>query len=274
MTNRLFVSHKPKGIVCNRFLGKIKRKYGIKSAGFSGTLDPFANGVLIIAFGQYTKLFRFLKKSPKTYRATLWIGATSQTLDNENISKVSKIMPYDLSAFDIIFNSLKGKVEFIPPKYSAKKVDGKRAYELARSGKEFELKKQIMEVYDIKLIHYMHPFLTFQVSVSEGGYVRSVGEIIAQKLGFNGALTSLTRLNEGKFIYENEKELNPLEYLDLPQNEYLNNPLHVKLGKKLDIKDFKFQENGTYFVCFEDEFAIITIENKKVRYELNKVKLC
>lgn len=274
MPNRLFVANKPTGVVCNHFLGKIKRKYDVKSAGFSGTLDPFASGVLIIAFGQYTKLFRFLKKSPKTYRATLWIGATSQTLDIDGITKVQNILPYNLQSIDIIFDSLKGDIEFTPPKYSAKKIDGKRAYKLARSGEEFELKKEIMRVYDIKLIHYMHPFLSFEASVSEGGYIRSLGEIIANRLGFDGALSSLKRLNEGEFVYKNEEKLDPLEYLKLPQNKYLNDPLHVKLGKRLDIKDFKIQENGTYFVCFEDEFAIITIEDKKVKYELNKVKLC
>ncbi|HHD83732.1 MAG TPA: tRNA pseudouridine(55) synthase TruB, partial [Campylobacteraceae bacterium] len=76
-SDRLFVAYKPAGIGSNRFLSQIKRRYGIKKAGFSGTLDPFAQGVLIIAFGKYTKLFRFLKKAPKTYRATLWLGAGS-----------------------------------------------------------------------------------------------------------------------------------------------------------------------------------------------------
>lgn len=274
MKNRLFVANKPSGLVCNHFLSRIKRKYGIKKAGFSGTLDPFANGVLVVAFGQYTKLFRFLKKAPKTYRATLWIGASSDTLDIDGITKVVDVMPYHESAFDIIFKSLTCKLEFTPPKYSAKKIDGVRAYKLARDGKEFEAKKQTMEVFSLKLIHYRHPFLTFQACVSEGGYIRSLGQMIAKKLGFDGALSALQRLNEGNFFYENEKALNPLEYLDLQENEYLGDSLHVKLGRKLEAKDFKIQKNGTYFVSFMDEFAIITIQDEKVVYELNKVKLC
>ena len=80
--NRLFVAYKPKGMVSNHFLSRLKRKYSDKKAGFSGTLDPFAQGVLIVAFGQFTKLFRFLKKAPKRYRATLWLGAYSPTLDS------------------------------------------------------------------------------------------------------------------------------------------------------------------------------------------------
>ncbi|NOX15711.1 MAG: tRNA pseudouridine(55) synthase TruB, partial [Epsilonproteobacteria bacterium] len=89
--NRIFVANKPKGISSNFFLKKIKRRYDIKKAGFSGTLDPFASGVLIVAFGQFTKLFRFLDKTPKRYIATLWIGASSPTLDIEKIENVKTI---------------------------------------------------------------------------------------------------------------------------------------------------------------------------------------
>lgn len=274
MENRLFVTYKPKGLVSNRFLSKIKRKYNVKKAGFSGTLDPFASGVLIVAFNQYTKLFRFLKKTPKTYKATLWIGASSDTLDTDGINKVENLMAFDKSALNIIFKSLLGEVEFIPPKYSAKKIDGKRAYKLARADVDFELKKEVMRVYDLKVLHYFHPFLTFEVSVSEGGYVRSLGEIIARRLGFDGSLSALHRVSEGEFIYENEKSLNPLKFLDMEENWYLDDVDCLRLGKKLDAEKFKIKKNGTYFVLFDEEFAIITIKDKCVKYELNKVRLC
>ncbi len=274
MENKIFVSYKPKGVVSNHFLGRIKRKYGVKKAGFSGTLDPFASGVLIIAFGQFTKLFRFLKKTPKTYRATLWIGAKSDTLDIEGIDEVKNVMPFHPSAIDIIFNSLKGEVKYTPPKFCAKKVDGKRAYRLARADEEFTLKEELMQVYDIKLLYYMHPFLSFEVSVSEGAYVRSLGEIIAKKLGFCGALTSLERVREGEFRYENEKALNPTKYLNVPKNVYLGDETDIKLGKKLKVDDFEIQKDGDYLLQFDDEFAIIKIKDDTVKYELNKVKLC
>ena len=87
--NMLFVANKPMFISSNKFLNQLKRKYGIKKMGFSGTLDPFARGTLVIASGQYTKLFRFLKKTPKTYIATLMLGAYSPTLDIEKIEKIS-----------------------------------------------------------------------------------------------------------------------------------------------------------------------------------------
>lgn len=274
MSNRLFVANKPSGMSSNFFLRSIKKRYGIKKAGFSGTLDPFATGALVIAFGQYTKLFRFLKKSPKVYQATLWIGASSDSLDIENISKVQTIKPFHEDSIHFIFNDLLGTLTYTPPKYSAKKIDGKRAYTLAREQKEVKLKEQTMEIYNLELICYTHPFLTFRASVSEGGYIRSLGEIIAKRLGFDGALSALWRISEGGFVYENEKSLNPLKYLDLPINEYMQDPLHVKLGKSLHVKDFKIEDDGEYIVINGKEFAIIKIENEKVKYELNKVALC
>lgn len=274
MKNRLFVTCKPKNIICNHFLSKIKRKYNIKKAGFSGTLDPFASGVLIVAFGQYTKLFRFLKKTPKKYRATLWLGAKSDTLDIDGVKNVQNMLPFAKDSIDIIFKNLTTTISFIPPKYSAKKINGKRAYELAREDKQFCLKEQTMEVYELNLIHYMHPFITFEASVSEGGYIRSLGELIAQKFGFCGSLSMLQRVCEGEFFYENEKALNPLKYLNIPQNWYLKDSFDVKLGKKLLVDDFLIKDEGAYYVSFEDEFAIIKITQNKVIYELNKVKIC
>jgi tRNA pseudouridine55 synthase len=274
MTNRLFVAYKPAGISSNRFLTSIKRRYGVKKAGFSGTLDPFAKGVLIIAFGQYTKLFRFLNKNKKSYRATLWLGAYSPTLDIEKIEKVDEVMPFADVSVEIVANSLKGEIEYLPPKYCAKRVDGKRAYDLARDGKEFELKKIKSTIYDFKVISYMHPFLTFEITISEGGYIRSIGDIIASKFGFNGALSSLERLSEGDFVYENEKELNPLDYIDVKENFYLGDIQDIRLGKKLDIKNLKIKENGLYKIVLEDEFCFLHVEDEKVEYVLNKVKLC
>ncbi|WP_458699720.1 tRNA pseudouridine(55) synthase TruB [Sulfurospirillum sp. 1307] len=274
MTNRLFVAYKPAGISSNRFLTSIKRRYGVKKAGFSGTLDPFAKGVLIIAFGQYTKLFRFLNKKKKSYRATLWLGAYSPTLDIEKIEKVDEVMPFADVSVEIVANTLKGEIEYLPPKYCAKRVDGKRAYDLARDGKEFELKKIKSTIYDFKVISYMHPFLTFEITISEGGYIRSIGDIIASKFGFNGALSSLERLSEGDFVYENEKELNPLDYIDVKENFYLGDIQDIRLGKKLDIKNLKIKENGLYKIVLEDEFCFLHVEDEKVEYVLNKVKLC
>lgn len=274
--NRLFVAYKPTGMSSNRFLGKIKRKYNVKKAGFSGTLDPFAKGVLIIAFGQYTKLFRFLKKKKKSYRATLWIGASSPTLDIEKVEKVQEVMPFAPISIEIMANSMKGEIEYLPPKYCAKKVNGKRAYALARENKDFELNAIKSTIYDFKVLHYMHPFLTFEITISEGGYIRSIGDIIAHKFGFDGSLSALERISEGEFVYEDEKELNPLDYLDVHENEFLGDIEDIRLGRKIYKESFINKKAGLYKIVQKDEVCVVEIveEDDRVEYILNKVKLC
>jgi tRNA pseudouridine55 synthase len=270
--NMLFVARKPSFISSNKFLNQLKKKYGIKKMGFSGTLDPFACGVLIIASGQYTKLFRFLKKTPKTYIATLMLGAYSPTLDIEKIEKIKETQKIDIEKIKKVLNSFKGKQKQLPPKYSAKKINGTRAYKLKE--KQDFLEKEIeIEIFNIELINYSHPFITFKASVSEGTYIRTLGFDIAKKLVENGALTYLERVNEGKFIYECEKKLNPIDYLDLEENFYLNDKNNLLLGKKLNINDFKITKKGKYFIRYDKFFAIIEID-KEVKYILNRIELC
>ena len=273
MNNRLFVVNKPLFISSNNYLRKIKRKYKVKKAGFSGTLDPFAKGCLIVAFGQYTKLFQFLKKTPKKYKATLFLGAYSETLDIEKISKIDIPPKFEFEEVEKIVKSFKGKITQIPPKYSAKKIDGIRAYDLARAGKDIDIKQIEVEIFDIKITNYSHPFLSFEAKVSEGTYIRSLGKDIAEKLGVNGSLTYLERLNEGEFIFDNEKALNPIDYLDLEKNEYLGDKENLHLGRKLKIEDFKNNKKGKYVVEFDQFFGIIEID-EKVNYLLNKVEKC
>ena len=119
--NLLFVARKPMFITSNKFLSQLKKKYGIKKMGFSGTLDPFACGSIIIATGQYTKLFRFLKKTPKVYLTTLMLGARSSTLDIEGIEKIEEVKPFSKEEIEKVIKSFLGKQQQIPPKYSAKK---------------------------------------------------------------------------------------------------------------------------------------------------------
>jgi tRNA pseudouridine55 synthase len=270
--NRLFVARKPMFISSNKFLNQLKRKYGIKKMGFSGTLDPFACGNLIIASGQYTKLFRFLDKTPKEYVATLMLGAFSETLDIEKIESIKPTEKLDIQTIKETLNSFLGKQTQLPPKYSAKKINGKRAYSL-EDEKVFLEKEIEVEIFEIELINYSHPFITFKAAVSEGTFIRTLGFDIAKKLGSTGTLTYLERTKEGKFTYECEKPLNPLEYLKIPQNFYLGDEKDLLLGKKLDINDFKIKDKGTYFVVYENFFAIIEIDNT-VKYILNRIKLC
>ena len=271
--NRLFVVDKPIFISSNKYINHIKRKYHTKKVGYSGTLDPFATGCLIVATGQYTKLFRFLKKSPKVYQATLWLGANSDTLDIESISKIEETSEVPIGGIEKLFNDMVGEIKYLPPKYSAKKINGQRACDMARSGKDIQMSEITSTIYDIKLLNYNHPFLHFEISVSEGAYIRSIASIIAKKLNMQGALSSLKRVKEGEFIYQDEKPLNPIDYLTTTQNFYLGDIDDIKLGKKLSIDKFKIQKDGIYHIILDDFFSIIEIDKSQVKYLLNKIAL-
>jgi len=271
--NRLFVAYKPSGISSNLFLSKLKRKYNQKKAGFSGTLDPFAKGVLLIGFGSYTKLFRFLDKTPKRYRATLWLGAKSDSLDSEMIEKVTLLETFELQEVLGSVKSLEGELEYEPPIFSAKRIDGQRAYDLARAGKPFTLNKIHSRIYEAKLIHYCHPFVTFEATVSEGTYIRSLGKIIAQRLGVKyGSLSALERLNEGQFVYNDEKALDVRKSLNIPQNYYNGDSDNLRYGRVLALEDLKVQDEGTYWIDKGDSIAIVTVINDSVKYELGRVE--
>jgi tRNA pseudouridine55 synthase len=253
-------------------MGYVKRKYNTKKVGFSGTLDPFATGCLIVATGQYTKLFNYLKKTPKSYRATLWLGANSPTLDIEKVDSIIDVEPFSLEDMEKTLESFRGELTYYPPKFSAKKIDGKRAYELAREGKEVALKEITSTIYDIKLISYNHPFVHFEATVSEGSYIRSLGHLIADKLGVDGTLSSLKRLNEGMFHYDNEKALDPLLYLNIPFNNYSGDDEYLELGKRLSIEYFESRDDGCYIILTQNFFSIIEIEDEIVRYKLNRIE--
>ena len=269
--NKLIVVNKPLFISSNFYLTKIKKKYKNKKAGFSGTLDPFAKGCLIVAFGQYSKLFKYLKKTPKTYKAVVWLGAQSESFDIEKVISVDLVEKINEEDIKSQLNSLVGELEYIPPKFSAKKIDGVRAYELARQGHDVELDKCKMNIYDTKFISYRHPFITIETTVSEGSYIRSFAQILLEKLGTIGTLSYLERINEGAFFYENEKELNPLDYIDLPINNYFGTIEWLNTGKKISIDYLEQKENGKYLIITDKFFSIIEIEEGDVKYLLNKV---
>lgn len=129
-----------------------------------------------------------------------------------------------------------------------------------------------MKVFDIEFISYRHPFVCFEVSVSEGAYIRSLAQIFLKKISCIGTLSYLERLSEGKFFYENEKELNPLEFLNLERNIYKGDISYLENGKKILLEYLEKKEDKIYILLLEEFFSIIEVKNKEVKYLLNKVK--
>jgi tRNA pseudouridine55 synthase len=271
--NRLFVVNKPINISSNFYLQQIKQKYKIKKAGFSGILDPFACGCLIIAFGKYAQLFQFLNKTPKIYRATIWLGAFSYSFDNENIKYINKHKIYDINLVKTKLQDLIGTLKYYPPKYSAKKINGKRAYNMARDNIDFNLKQIESIIYNVKFIDYNHPFISFEITVSEGSYIRSIVQEFLKNINAIGTLSYLKRLKEGKFMFENEKALNPLKFLTIKDIKYFGSKEWIKLGKKISPRYLEHNKFGKYVIKFDDFFSIIEIKKDKISYVLNRIDL-
>lgn len=275
--NALFAAHKPAGVSSNHFLTRLKRKYKLGKCGYSGTLDPFASGLLLVGVGAYTRLFDYLDKSTKSYEATLWLGAKSESLDIEQISQVECVEEYKRERIEEVLQSFVGKITYTPPKFSAKHINGKRAYELAREGVEFALKECEMQVFEIELLSYNHPFVSFRVKVSEGTYIRSLGELVAQQLGVNGALSALKRISEGsvKLGSEELRELDALSHLDIEQIFLDGYEDEFKNGKKIKLNHQNLSIHKPYLVVFDDFFSIIEVnENQEVKYRLNRMPRC
>lgn len=206
---------KPPGYTSRKVLNILNRALGIKKSGYAGTLDPFATGVLPIALGRATKVLEYFMETDKEYSFTVHFGVKTDTGDITG--EVIEERESCVSLQDIVnlLPTFIGKLEQIPPKYSAVKVNGKRAYDLARSGAAFELKSRIIEIFDLKLISFDQAKreATFWIHCGKGTYIRSLSEQIADKLGTIATTNTLRRDRVGKFTLKNAFLLDKLNFL-------------------------------------------------------------
>ncbi len=216
------ILNKPAGITSNRALQMVKRLYNAKKAGFVGTLDPFARGMLPICFGKATKLSEQLHEFPKTYIADLKLGVATSTGDTEG--EIVETLPApDLSVetIEAAMQGFRGKIKQVPPMFSALKREGKPLYELARQGIVVDRPAREVEVYSLECLSIDLAVLRFKVRSSKGFYVRTLGEDLAKALGTCGHLVSLYRQDCAGF---NEKDMVELPLHHLNQASTLNLP--------------------------------------------------
>jgi tRNA pseudouridine55 synthase len=204
------VVRKIKYVLINR-LGYKKIKIG-----HAGTLDPLATGVLLICIGKATKMVNALQSEEKEYVAELELGATTPSHDMEHpIDKRYPTEHITREMIDEALLSLTGERLQAPPIYSAKKVEGVRAYEFARAGEEVELKKALINIYEIEVLDFAMPYLKLRVRCSKGTYIRSLAYEVGQALNSGAYLRSLRRTRSGGFTAENGYKLeNFLEKLN------------------------------------------------------------
>ncbi len=191
--------------IVKRVRSTLTRRYGLKKlkVGHAGTLDPLASGVMIVVTGRSTKMIEQLQAGVKEYIATIALGATTPSFDLE--TEIDARYPTDHITRQLVEQTLTrftGRIEQIPPAFSACKIDGKRAYELARKGKDVDLKPKILVIDQIELLEFAPGSITVRVVCSKGTYIRALARDIGQALLSGGHLTALRRTRVGEALID------------------------------------------------------------------------
>ena len=236
MTDGIINVNKPAGWTSQDVCAKLRHVLHIKKIGHTGTLDPMATGVLPVCVGKATRIIEYYDRDTKSYHASMKLGITTDTLDITGkilgTAGYSKISEKDVRE---AFKAYTGHVMQIPPKYSALKIDGRRAYDLAREGKSFEIKPREIIIFENSVtdIDLINGEIEFDVTCSKGTYIRTICDDIGRELGCGAAMTALTRTASGFFRIEDSYTLeeiivaaDPLKTMLIPADITLE-----KLGK-------------------------------------------
>ena len=224
--------YKPKGLTSTEVLNRIKRKFNIKKIGHTGTLDPFAEGLLIALVGKATRLAEYYQQLPKTYKAVGLLGVETDTYDitGKVVRKHKGSFP-SLERLLEVLETFKGEIEQTPPPFSAKKIKGKRAYQLARRGIKPQLKPVKVKIYDIKLLEYSPPLFTLEAKVSGGTYIRSLIHDIGKALETGATTRELLRTEIGKLNLSQAVALETLENSESIENFLLSPDIGLNFPK-------------------------------------------
>ena len=201
---------KPVGFSSNDALIKAKRVLNAKKAGHTGTLDPFATGLLPLCFGEATKFSQDLLEADKTYDTTVHLGQTTDTGDTEGAVIDTRDVNVTLEQIHAVLAQFRGPIKQVPPMYSALKRDGKPLYEYAREGITLEREARDVTIHKLELIAYDAPFLKLSVTCSKGTYIRVLGEDIGKALGCGAHLNALRRTQVGALTTEHMITLDEL----------------------------------------------------------------
>ncbi len=215
----VFLLDKPAGLSSTNALGRVKWLYQAERAGHTGTLDPFATGLLPICLGEATKFARFMLDAEKSYRATLKLGARTPTGDTESEPIEPREVNVDIAGIEKVLAAFRGKGRQRPPMHSALKKDGVPLYKLARQGVEVEREERDIEVMQLALVSFSGDELVLDTRVSKGTYIRVLAEDIGEALGCGAHLTGLRRTATGGFSIADAAPLEQLEGMDMAARE-------------------------------------------------------
>lgn len=279
--NGILIVNKPSGITSRDVVNIVGKTLNTKKVGHTGTLDPMATGVLVLCLGNALKVCELITANDKEYIAKVILGIETETLDTTSPIINTKKTNITKEEIEKVLNSFKGSYLQEVPKYSAVKINGKKLYEYAREGKEIELPKKMVTIYDIQLISditYYNDTTSFYIktTVSKGTYIRSLIRDIGYKLNTYGCMDSLERTRQGIFNIDNSYTLEEIKnnnYKLLSIEKSLPNIPLVEVDNKTL---FKIRNGVKLKKFFTGDMAIIKDKNKVVaiyKNDLNESKL-
>ncbi|MEN6408683.1 MAG: tRNA pseudouridine(55) synthase TruB [Anaerolineaceae bacterium] len=235
----VLVVDKPVGLTSHDVVQIIRKGTNIRRAGHTGTLDPRASGVLVVLIGPAVRLSEYVSASDKRYQAILQLGTTTDTYDADGRVLSSSPVNITEAQFEEALSKFVGEIEQVPPPYSAIKVQGRRAYDMARNGEEVDLAPRKIQVYNLELLEWAPPEAVIDVYCSSGTYVRSLAHDLGETLGCGAHLVGLRRTKSGRFTLRDAVPLRKLreafeagnwyQYL-IPAAEALSDWIAVELS--------------------------------------------
>ncbi len=206
----VLVVDKPIGMTSHDVVQFIRKGTNIRRAGHTGTLDPRASGVLVVLIGPAVRLSEYVSASDKRYQAIIRLGTTTDTYDADGQVLSSSPVHVTEEQFETELQKFVGEIEQVPPPYSAIKVKGRKAYEMAREGEEVDLEPRIIKVYSLELLEWAPPEAVVDIYCSSGTYVRSLAHDLGDRLGCGASLSGLRRTKSGRFTLRDAVPLRKL----------------------------------------------------------------
>lgn len=265
---------KPPGMTSFEVISYIRKAVGIKKAGHTGTLDPGAAGVLPVCIGKATKIVDYLMNDKKTYITEIYFGNSTDTQDRygKRLLESDVIPDIKLSDLEEVLLKYKGEILQKPPAYSALKVNGKRAYELARKGEEVDLALRKVTIHDIEILNFRPPYAMLKVICSKGTYIRSLCRDIGSDLGYPSFMNFLLRTSTGNFYLQNSHFLHEINKLTIDgiientetalniKSVYVDSEFSAKIlnGNSIPVNISNVKDNETVKIFIKpDTFAAI-----------------
>lgn len=262
--DKLIVINKEMDMTSHDLVNIVRRSTRMKRVGHTGTLDPNATGVMVIAMNKATKLVTYLQNDDKEYVLEMKLGLLTDTLDiwGKTLEEVD-VNPPTKEELQLVLKTFIGKSEQIPPMYSAIKVDGKKLYELAREDIVIERESRPIEIYDIELLEY-NEMIKIRVVCSSGTYVRSLVSDIAEKLGTIGVMTSLIRTRVGQFTLEDANSVDDIREGNIT---FVDPEQSLDRYHKIEYEEPSDIYNGRRIILdTEEDLVLITINNKSTAF--------